>query len=284
MAQFGRAQDSQGTLTSPETMQRLIFGQYTNADESPVLSGGEVTGTAGMTYHVKAGSSVVKVGNGQAVLVVWDETDTGATTAPTGNGVSDVIYVDKDGLVGVARRGQVSESWYTTLDIRNVPAGITATTATTSQWDKNYALAPGTTNRVLAEWVDQTTTGTTMAKNWVYSMPVTVPRDMSICVELVSSAATIPRGGNDLGNASILFEVGIDNNYSSWRLEQYVNRVYATQQYLWYDTLKAGTHIVSVRRTSPYWAAGDVDRMIHVGIDQHHLPLMIRVREDGLAQ
>lgn len=284
MAQFGRAQDSQGTLTSPETIQRLIFAQYLNADESPVLSGGAVTGKPNLTYHVTAGSAVVKTAAGQAVLVVWDDVDTGATTAPTGGSARDVIYVDKDGLVGVARWGAVPQTWYTTLDVRNVPVGITATTATTSVWDKNYALAPGTTNRVLAQWVDGAATGQTMAKSWTYSMPVTVPRDMGICIEIVSSAGTSPSDPNSLGNASILFEVGIDNEYSSWRLEQYVNRVYATQQYLWYDTLRAGAHTISVRRTSPFWSASDYGRMVHVGADHHHLPMMIRVREDGLSQ
>lgn len=284
MAQFGRAQDSQGTLTSPETIQRLIFSQYLNADESPVLSGGVVTGKPDLTYHVTAGAAVVKTGVGQAVLVVWDDVDTGATTAPTGAAARDVIYVDKDGLVGVARWGAVPQTWYTTLDVRNVPVGISSTTATTSTWDKNYALAPGTTNRVLAQWVDGSATGQTMAKTWTYSMPVTVPRDMGICIEIIATAAVIPKDWSKLGSASILFEVGIDNNYSTWRLEQYVNRVAGTQQYLWYDQLKAGTHTVSVRRTSPQWADSDFDRMIHIGGDTNHLPMMIRVREDGLVQ
>ena len=284
MAQFGKAQDSQGTLTSPETIQRLIFSQYLNADESPVLSGGVVTGTSGMTYHVTAGSSVVKTGTGQAVLVVWDDADTGATTAPAAGTAQDVIYVDPDGIVGVARYGAVPHPWYTTLDVRNVPTGITATTATTSTWDKNYALAPGTTNRVLGQFIDRAQTGSTMAKTWTYSIPVTVPRDMGICIEIVSSAAVIPKGQNDLGNASIMYEVQIDNNISLWRLEQYVNRVAATQQYLWYTTLSAGAHTVKVNRTSPYWAGADCDHMVHIGADAHHLPLMIRVREDGLVQ
>lgn len=284
MAQFGKAQDSQGTLTSPETIQRLIFGQYLNADESPVLSGGMVTGTSGMTYHVTGGSSVVKVANKQAVLVVWDDVDTGATTAPAAGAAQDVIYVDPDGLVGVARYGSVPHPWYTTLDVRNVPTGITATTATASTWDKNYALAPGTTNRVLGQFIDRAQTGSVMAKDWTYSIPVVVPRDMGICIEIVSSAGTAPSDQNSLGNASIMYEVQIDNNISLWRLEQYVNRVYATQQYLWYTTLTAGAHTVKVHRTSPFWAASDYGRLIHVGADQHHLPLMIRVREDGLSQ
>ena len=280
--QFGAAQDSAGNKTAPETLQRVIWGQYTNSWHSPVLTGGAVSGTASLNYAVTAGSSVVRVADGRAVYAVWDDTQL-ATTAPDSGTVDDVIYVDPDGAVGVARRGAVPYSAYTTLDIRRISAGATATTSTVSIWNKNYAITYGAAAGNIAEYSDPATTGSTASDTWTQTLAFRVPRDMLIEVELIASFATDPGGSSELAPASIFWYLSLDSN-TPLVYEMPIDRRYSTQQYLFRESVSAGEHTFTVRRQKGWWGP-NVRRVIHVGTGpgDRHIPTMYRIREYAQA-
>lgn len=281
--QFGAAADSAGTKTAPETVQRVIYGQYRNAWHSPVLSGGGVSGMAGLAYQVEAGSSVVRVGDGRAVYAVWDATQV-ATTADTGN-ATDIIWVNRDGVVGCSRENAVPSEPYTTLDRRVLPGKATATSASYSTWQKNYAIAYGASMGTIGEWEDPATEGMHAADDWTRTVQFTLPRDMHIQVELISTFATKLKQGNEnaIGSASILWYLNLDGK-SPLIWEQGIDRRYMTGQYFFDETCTQGDHTFTIRRKKGWWS-DSVQDVVHAGVtpDGRHIPTIYRVREYGQA-
>lgn len=283
MAQLGAAADRGGARTSPETFQRIIAGQYRNVDVSPVLAGGDVSGTGSLAYHVKAGSAVCKVGEGRAVYVVWDETDTALTTPPATGTARDIIYVDRDGVVGVARWGSgPDEPWYVTLDIRTITAGATATTASSSVWDKNYALTYGVSAGELAAWVDPAETGTIAADSWDMRLPFSLPRDMHLRVELIQAMAT-DQNHDGLNSASLKWQFSLETGLST-TIELGADRRWTQRQYTceWQHVPK-GDHVLTVHRETR-WKEHSDTQVVHIGYKDGWVPTIYRLWESGLSQ
>ena len=283
MAQYGAAADSAGTRTAPETVQRIIYGQYRNPDESPVLSGGDVAGTGTLAYHVTAGQAVCKVGDGRAVYVVWDDTDTALTTAPATGTEKDVVYVDRDGVVGLAKDGHVpADPWYVTLDVRTIAAGATSTTATTSVHDKNYALVYGVSRGELCSWTDPATTGSVAADSWDMRLPFSLGRDMTLRLELIQAMAT-DSDHSDINAASLKWVFSLETGLST-TIEMPIDRRWVQRQYTCeWQSVPKGDHVLTVHRES-YWRSHSDTRIIHVGFQDGWVPTIYRLWESGLAQ
>ena len=283
MAQFGAAADRSGQRTAPDTVQRIIAGQYRNVDVSPVLAGGDVSGTGTLAYHVKAGSAVCKVGEGRAVYVVWDETDTALTTAPATGSETDIIYVDQDGVVGIAKWGRgPAEPWYVTLDRRTIAAGATSTSATTSVWDKNYALTYGVSAGEITAWVDPAETGTIAADTWDMRLPFSLSRDMNLRLELIQAMAT-DQDHSGLNSASLKWQFSLETGLNT-TIELPVDRRWTQRQYMceWQHVPK-GDHVLTVHRETRWRERSDT-KIVHIGYKWGWTPTIYRLWESGLAQ
>lgn len=142
MTAFGLA----GTTTAD--MQRIIASMYRNAG---IVDGTDVTGTATMSYDIQAGAVVLDTGEDLAVLVPVPATNIPTDPAPATGSRTDTIYVkqnflsggDPDNLSFVGVTSGAAPTNSIVLDRRTVPAGATATTATTSIHNRKFALPIG---------------------------------------------------------------------------------------------------------------------------------------------
>lgn len=193
MGQLGAAADSNGAKTTPEVAQQVIAAQYVNSDKSPVVSGGAVTGTSTLAYHVAAGVGLVRTAAG-AVYAAWAETDTALTTPPAGTETAiDVIYVDADGLVHIARDGS-QPAGVCILDKRTVPAGVTATTATSSAWKRSWAETYGSSQGTLAFVRDPAPSGRWAPGSWTYDLYFTTTETRDVTYTVLQCLYTKPEG------------------------------------------------------------------------------------------
>lgn len=244
MAQLGAAADSAGQKTTPETAQKIIAAQYTNSGSSPVVAGGKVEGTGTLVYHAKAGVGVHKTGAG-AVYVSWGDTDTALTTAPATGTATDVIGVDADGAVGVWREGSQPDGCVV-LDKRTIPAGATATTATTSGYDVKYATPYGARLGELAYWQENAAPGTPVAADWTVTLDFDLPQDRGVAVEICQELHTEER--NDVNPASMLWSIAMDGG-QAWKFELPVDRRWVLRQHtVLFRWVLAGHHTVTISR------------------------------------
>lgn len=141
MGQYGLDRRSDGTGgTQPEDVQQIIAAQFVNADQSPMVGGGVVTGRADLRYAYSAGVGVMSLGQGRAIHVTWDAGTTAPVDTPAVDRV-DVVWANEFGVFA-SPEGQVPGT-ATILDKRRLPGGATATSGAASVWDRRFALPYG---------------------------------------------------------------------------------------------------------------------------------------------
>ncbi|RLP08925.1 hypothetical protein [Propionibacterium australiense] len=274
MGQLGEAVDSQGRRTTPETAQQIIAGQYTNSQSNPILTGGQVTGTATLAYHVAAGVGVIKTAAG-AKYVTWDETDTALTTPPETGTATDTIFADADGVIHVTRDNYIAGC---VLDKRTITAGATATSSTTSSYDRRYATPYGARLGELAYWQENAAPGTQAAGTWTVNLSFSIPSDRGIELEICQELKTYDSG--ELNPGAILWSVSLDGG-GPVRFELPVDRrKVLRQQNLRYRWVLAGRHTFTITRKTQWLRYPDT-RVVHFGGGDGYQVGYYRVQDMG---
>lgn len=127
--------------TTPEVLQQILAAQYVNTPTNPIIGGGYVTGNGGLTYNVSAGVGLMKTGFG-AMMLSWAAGQTRLVQTPSTTR-TDVVVVDASGQIDVLVESSFDESKYIVLDRRILPAGATATSRSTTDRRRNYAIPYG---------------------------------------------------------------------------------------------------------------------------------------------
>lgn len=258
MGQLGAAADSQGRRTTPETAQQIIAGLYTNSSSAPILAGGKVTGTATLAYHVAAGVGVISTAAG-AKYVTWNETDTALTTPPETGTATDIIFADADGVIHVTRDGSVAGC---VLDKRTIAAGVTATSSTTSSYDRRYATPYGARLGELAYWQENAAPGMAAAGDWAVNLPFSIPSDRGIELEICQELKTADSA--EVNPGAILWSVSLDGG-GPVRFELPVDRRRVLRQHnLRYRWVLAGRHTFTITRTTQWLRYPDT-QVTHFG-------------------
>lgn len=276
MGQLGAAADSNGAKTTPETAQQIIAAQYVNARLSPVVGGGQVTGTSTLAYHVTAGVGLVQTAAG-AVYAAWAETDTALTAPPETGTATDVIYVDADGLVHIARDGD-QPAGVCVLDKRTITAGAAATTATTSGWKRIWAETYGSSQGTLAFFREPASNDQLAATTYTFNLwfTTTTARDVTytICQQLRTDSV------GELNPAAIQWTIIVDGTeYAKFELMATRLRTVAMKD-TFHPSLPAGSHHIQfVRRT--VWPSNA--RVLHFGIGDGFEGGYLRVNDEGIA-
>lgn len=125
---FGLAPDSNGNGTTPDDLQQVLWGLY-KAGKPAIVAGLDVKGRSDMSYAVGAGVAAVPTSTTQVILVPVAAVNVATPAAPSSGTRTDYICVGQSGAVTVSTSQPANTAL---LDKRTVPAGTTATTATTS--------------------------------------------------------------------------------------------------------------------------------------------------------
>lgn len=278
---FGVPPDAAGNGTTPEDIQRITAATYENAG---ILTGCKVFTRSDWKYLVTAGAVVVDTGSDLAVEVPVDEVLLDAPAAPTTGTAVHTIYVVQDfpGSTGSSLRRVVvttgeAPAGAIVLDRRTVSAGQTATTATTSTWDRRYAMLSGASLGMLSTARD---TDTTPRQTGVFtraSQRINVPTDRWLDIRLSSTISRANADGSQIqGNlkGSAMYRIYIDGALRK-SFEREFGRVWNTEQFTTTEYVSMGAHTIhyTVERqwTDPgiylpndYWAVR------YGGPDLHH--------------
>lgn len=189
--------------TKPEDLQAFIGAQFINSGSNPIVSGGVVTGTGGLTYNVSAGVGLMRTAFG-AFPVTWAAGATKLVQTPSTTR-TDVVVVDAGGQFDVNVESSFDESKYIVLDRRILPAGATATSRSTSDKRRNYAIPYGG-NLGWFGGYGEYRSGTVPAPERVVEIPFWVPTDRF--VDLKFQQAIFGAGGTTGG---IRYQAFLDN-------------------------------------------------------------------------
>lgn len=249
MPQYGKATDSQGVYTSPETLQRVIDALYVNADEYPMLKGGRVTGRSDLALNVSAGVGICPTGDG-AHYVVWDDVQTNLIASPSSASYYEV-YADHDGAVSVARQGS-RPSGTCLIDRGMLPSGATNTLTWSSTLDRRYAMPYGASYGTLANvWNNQTGA---VANNYNWTMSFQCEQDRQIRFEMVQQIwanvyDTTSGHDTDPCFGSMEYRITLDNNTPTI-IELEWNRIRQARFHtIDWGEVAAGSHTVSIVQT-----------------------------------
>lgn len=148
MGALGKAPDQSGNGLTPLDHRHLIWADWHNFG---LVSGGEVEGTASMAYKVLPGKVVMRtsLANREAIEVPVPAVTVPTIAAPTTGSRTDWVLLDEDGQVHV-QQSNVPTMY--PLSVRTVPAGITATTATTQEADRVHAISVNGSLGELGRW------------------------------------------------------------------------------------------------------------------------------------
>lgn len=279
MGQYGKAVDSGGAKTAPETIQKIIAAQYSNTSVNPIIGGGVVTGLGTLAFHVSAGVGVCTTSAG-AVQVTWDDTQTALITPPSSGTATWVVYVNVDGsvLVGVT---PISDP-HITLATYSVPSGTTSTTSLTNTWNTNYALPYGARLPRLAYWQENAGGGQAAATQYAAGLNFYVPTDRTIQVSIRQELYSKPTDNADLGAGSVLWTVNLDSGAQVAKVELPVDRRRFVQPFDWVIDVQKGTHTVTVNRAN-LWPGGTFV-VYHFGAVDGYVPGSYSVYDLGVTQ
>lgn len=148
MGALGKAPDASGNGLTPLEHRRIIWSEYRSFG---IRRGAEVEGTAGMEYRVRPGAVAMETSsaNREAVEVAVPAVTVPTVPAPATGSRTDYVLLDTDGQVHVR---QVDDASMFKLSVRTVPAGITATTATTAKADRDHAVSMAGSLGVIDRW------------------------------------------------------------------------------------------------------------------------------------
>ena len=254
MAQYGLVADSKGVKTAPETVQQVFASLYSNAADCPVVGGGVVSGRADMAYSYTAGVGLIKTSAG-AYYVTWEAGQTGLVTAPSSGTATDWIYADADGVVRVQRDSK--PAGVCILDARTVPAGATATTATTSTYDRVWAISRGQGPDKIAEYKEPAlnTDAWSHRHKWV-SLGFATAYDYDLRLELELALAVRPNQIANDPTGSALYEVFLDGVFVDDQEIGYTKYWEIRQTTFRLDNVPAGRHTIDIYRRHKWGSEG----------------------------
>lgn len=238
--------------TTTEEMQRMIAADYRTAG---IVDGCKVSGTSGMSYSISAGAVIIDTGTDMAIKVAVAAQTVPTTAAPATGSRTDTIYVVQEfptannpaanSYVAVTS-GSVPANAIV-IDRRNVPAGVTATTATTSVHNRKYALPIGGSLGRLHLAIDtnesphNSSALLTRGAGRFY-----VPTDRDVEFNMVSTVSMSDSGGftpDQYWNASVIYKFYVDGQLvKSWEREY--SRIWDSRQLSFVMALSEGTHDV----------------------------------------
>lgn len=235
---FGLAPTEDGTGTTPEDLQRVIWSLF-RAPDPLIVRGGEVTGTASMRYAVAAGVVYVPVAEGRAILVPFGANTVATTAAPSSGSRTDFVYVGTDGGVKV---GPSVPAGSALLGKRVITAGMTATSAAAdSRLDRKYAMLFGASMGRLARWIDSTPYRSTWptTSRTVYATTVNLPSDRLLDFRLTQSLAAD-------ATSSIVWEIWLDQTLL-FAPEMAVSSIGESKTYTASEWVLEGQHTITLK-------------------------------------
>lgn len=269
---LGVPPDAQGNGTTPEDVQRIIAALYEQTDG--ILSGCKVLTRSDFKYHVTAGAVLQTVGADLNVWVPVYEQFVTPDPAPASGSRTDTIFAHQNlpgsggsslAYVGVAPSAAFPSvpAGAVILDRRTVPAGATATTATTSIHDKRYARLTGAGLGDLSYAADTDTAarnnkGTTYTRG---SQRFVVPTDRHVRLELTTTVSVSNSNGTTptSGEIGLIYSLYIDGELKK-TFERMANRWWESKQFTTVEQVSAGAHTAEWRvrgsdaNPSGYWA------------------------------
>lgn len=284
---FGVEPDAKGTGMTPEDLQAITSSEYIWGG---ILTGCNVVGTSAMEYKIIEGAAVIKLSSFRAVKVpVYAQTVPTAPAPATGSRI-DIIYVKQnfpasDGnnaaVVGVA---QTLPPNAVELDRREVKAGITATSATTSVGNRVHTRPVGSQFGVLFSAVDTDSSEhdpsqllTRAAGSFGLWTDSDVELKLSSCI-----SATDVKGQVKDEVGSVFYKIYIDD-VLQYTWERRFDKFWESKEFSRLVTLPEGRHTVKytvqtryydkgasgkwkVRYGGPDKFSGDDFRVIHRGV------------------
>lgn len=245
--------------TTPVDIQTWIWSLYRLPTSNGAIAKGlEVSGTATMAYSIKRGLSILPAGDRLALAVPTEAIVLQTPEAPSTGTRVDNIYVSNDGVIRV---GTTQPAGTALIDKREVPAGITATTATTSLLgDRKYSPLYGAAMGELTRWEDPLAFNATVsdARKKVGSLRFTVDsnRTMDIALQVSYDQKASANSSEDTGKAaSYVWETWIDGVKRN-SIELAVHSWGETKQNRTTFSISAGTHTVDLYRTRRLTSGG----------------------------
>lgn len=238
----------QVTGTTPLHVRQWLWSLYA-ATEPAIVAGLEVVGTASMFYRINNGVAVFPYGEGQCVVVPVQQMQVASPEAPAVGTRSDVIHMNQAGVVQVSTSLPAGS---VLLDRRVVRAGVTATSATTSELgNRTYAPLRGASMGQLALWKDPTADGARVpdARRQVTAQTFTLDTDRQIECNLQVSY-DMARSANVSGivsTASFVWQTYVDDVFVR-TVELGVQDFGETKQDRAVFSLSAGTHTIALYR------------------------------------
>lgn len=280
MAQWGAAADTGGLRTTPETVQSVIGALYSNIADSPIISGGVVTGRADLAFDVSATVAAHKTPAG-AVYVASDAVTTALITPPASGTQTWIVYMDADGQVNV---GTSPVAPYVTIGQYNVPASCKATSSLTNTWNTNYALPFGASLNQLVGWQENAVPGQVAADSFVATLQFYVPTDRRIITRVVQELKMAdPPDNSTVVCGAVGWTLTLDGGADQIHFELPVDRTRCLRSYDVPWTVNKGTHSIAISRHTSWLSTGNV--VYHFGGDadgfQHGY---YEVRDDGIAK
>ena len=240
----GLAPNEAGVGTTPEDFQRWIWSLY-RSDTPALARGGVVSGTSTMAYDVAPAALIIPRGDSRRIVAITDRVTVPTAPAPSSGSRVDIIYAGSDGAVKV---GTSLPANNVMLDRRTVPAGITATTATSSTLgDRRFAPLVGGSMGRLISWEESVSHGYHFpaAQTVVMNKTITLEEDRLIDWRFFQTIAL--DGGLDGEWASMKWDLLIDGAVQrSWEMK--VENIAETKYFNMNTSLTAGTHTITLRR------------------------------------
>lgn len=243
-----------GTGTVPADMQRFFGALFENAASSPVINGGVVSGRSDMRYGFTAGCALIPTSAG-AIVVTWPAGITAATSAPASGSETDVVYVVDYTGPKVGRSGTVPAN-ASILDMRRIASGTTSTAATTSVWNRVWAISRGQGPSILLDYRDTTISGTVPgagAPTLVVNKNFYVPYDMNLIVDVWQNIMSVHDVSMEWAPGSLKYKFELDGVFIPPELEISYSRMTEIKHFTHLlPDVSAGTHNFKMYRWW-YW-------------------------------
>lgn len=269
MGQWGFDKTAPAGGTTPEDVQRIFAAEWYNADQSPVIAGGTVTGRADLRYNYAAGVGLVRTALGN-VKVTWPAGTTALVTQPAVTRV-DIVYVDSAGLVRVGTQGVVDESNVCVMDRMALPAGATMTNGASRAHTRNFAIPYGASLGYIMgyqEW----RTGPVPQAETMFTGGFWVPTDSWIDMHVIQGIHTDIHAGYGI----VHYRVELNGEHLEDFELPYSSGMVSTEKLMRRIPVVEGDHTVKVSRLwwngdQPYFFHGGVEKLPGGGVSAAHM-------------
>ncbi|MDO5663001.1 MAG: hypothetical protein Q4G40_09920 [Brachybacterium sp.] len=250
MGALGKAPDEQGNGLTPLEHRRILWTQYQTFG---LISGGEVEGTSVMEYRVRPGAVAWETSRSsrEAVIIPVPEVTVRTEPAPATGSRTDFVQIDERAMV------HVLQSWDRSMYLlsrRTVPAGITATTATTARADRDYAVPLAGMLGVMDRWDEQLghRVAIPRGRHTIKQGQFVVPGDRRMMFDIRHSVTSagytdpirMPMSANPDG--AILYTITLNDQV--WKVPFYHSKIWQSHTDEIDFWVMAGTHTWTLQR------------------------------------